>query len=101
QHGLLIYDLEKFRFRPLLTENSAGLLRFRTPPERSAHDLLAKEMVRIEIETRIPGVDGQDLLELTGSVATTGGMERPHLVLDEEDRAIKANCSCRFFRKNE
>ncbi len=101
QQGSLMYDREKevYRLRPLSSEAlSMEKLEFRNARERFAHDLLnRKGAVTLESENRILGTG----LELTGKVKVEEDRReyRPVLLLDEEGRVRKAECSCTFFRK--
>ena len=99
QSGLLIYDLELFRFRPLERRPlDLETLRFRNRRERMAYDLLGRNAVRLEKENQIYGAG----LELTGLVKSEREKEefRSTLLIDDEGRARKARCSCTFYRKN-
>lgn len=103
QEGKLMYDLaaDVYRYRPL-SEAPLELDRFtyRNLRERRAYDLLAqKGVVKIERENRIFG----EGLELTAKVAVAAENReyRPQLVLDDEGRVRKAECTCAFFRKHQ
>jgi len=101
QQGSLMYDREKqvYRLRPLRSEAlPMEKLEFRNARERFAHDLLSRKgAVHLESENRIFGTG----LELTGKVKVEEDRReyRPVLLLDEEGRVRKAECSCTFFRK--
>ncbi|MCB9636712.1 MAG: SWIM zinc finger family protein [Sandaracinus sp.] len=103
QEGKLMYDLEAevYRYRPL-SDAPLELERFtyRNLRERRAYDLLAvKGAVKIDRENRIFG----EGLELTAKVAVAAENReyRPQLMLDEEGRVRKAECTCAFFRKHQ
>lgn len=102
QQGLVLYDLAagRYRYRPLL----GGALtdpkfEHRGDSERVAADLLAKAgAVRVESENRIPGAG----LELVGRVDVEADRRdyRPKVLIDEDARVNKAECTCAFFRKH-
>jgi hypothetical protein len=102
QQGKVMYDLARdvYRLRPL-TDRELDLprLQFRDERERQAHDLLVpKNAVKLVTENRIFGVG----LELTGRVLVEAEKReyRPQLVLDDDGRVRKAECTCVFFRKH-
>ncbi|MCP4344811.1 MAG: SWIM zinc finger family protein [Desulfobacterales bacterium] len=101
QQGSLMYDMinDVYRLRPLTdTALTMARLEFRNERERFAHDLLnRKGAVTIETENRIFGSG----LELTGKVTVTEDKRdyRPVMLIDEEGRVRKAECTCSFFRK--
>lgn len=103
QQGKLMFDVARdaYRYRPLTQEKiEPERFAFRNTRERRAHDLLAeKGAVKIAQENRIHGVG----LELTGKVAVTAEKReyRPQLLLDDEGRVRKAECTCAFFRKHQ
>lgn len=102
QQGLVLYDLasSRYRYRPLLGAALTDTkFEFRNNAERTAHDLLAKAgAVRVESENRIPGSG----LELVGRVDVEADRRdyRPRIVIDEDARVNKAECTCAFFRKH-
>ncbi len=101
QQGSLMYDMinDVYRLRPLTdTALTMAKLEFRNDNERFAHDLLnRKGAVKVETENRIFGSG----LELTGKVTVTEDKRdyRPVMLIDEEGRVRKAECTCAFFRK--
>jgi predicted DNA-binding WGR domain protein len=103
QQGKLMFDVERevYRFRPLTgAPLDPARFEFRNDRERVAHDLVAqKGAVKIASENRIHGVG----LELTGKVAVLADKReyRPQLLLDDEGRVRKAECTCAFFRKHQ
>jgi predicted DNA-binding WGR domain protein len=103
QQGKLMFDVERevYRFRPLTgAPLDPARFEFRNTRERLAHDLVAqKGAVKIAGENRIHGVG----LELTGKVAVAAEKReyRPQLLLDDEGRVRKAECTCSFFRKHQ
>jgi hypothetical protein len=103
QRGLVMFDVasDVYRFRPLTgAPLDPGRLEFRNDRERRAHDLCAeKGAVKIVTENRIHDVG----LELTGKVAVLAEKReyRPELLLDDDGRVKKAECTCAFFRKHQ
>ncbi len=92
---------EAYRFRPLTGEAlDPARFEFRNDRERRAHDLCAeKGAVKIVTENRIHG----EGVELTGKVAVAADKReyRPALLIDDEGRVKKAECTCTFFRKHQ
>jgi len=103
QRGLFMFDVarEAYRYRPLTGEAlDPARFEFRNDRERRAHDLCAeKGAVKILTENRIHG----EGVELTGKVAVTADKReyRPALLVDDEGRVKKAECTCAFFRKHQ
>lgn len=103
QRGQLMFDVarEAYRFRPLTgAPLDPGRFEFRNDRERRAHDLAAeKGAVKIVTENRIHDVG----LELTGKVVVAADKReyRPELLLDDDGRVKKADCTCAFFRKHQ
>lgn len=103
QRGQLMFDVAKeaYRFRPLTgAPLDPGRFEFRNDRERRAHDLCAeKGAVKIVSENRIHDVG----LELVGKVAVAAEKReyRPELLLDDDGRVKKAECTCAFFRKHQ
>lgn len=102
QEGLVVYDIARgiFRLRPLAAEPlDPARLAHRNPRERDASDLLAtKDAVKITKENRIYGQG----LELTGKVTVAAEKReyRPTMLVDDEGRVRKAECTCKFYRAN-
>ncbi|APR75441.1 SWIM zinc finger domain protein [Minicystis rosea] len=103
QRGQLMFDVarEVYRFRPITgAPLDPGRFEFRNDRERRAHDLCAeKGAVKIVTENRIHDVG----LELVGKVAVAAEKReyRPELLLDDDGRVKKADCTCAFFRKHQ
>ena len=103
QQGKLMFDVARdvYRFRPLTDAPlDQARLAFRNDRERRASDLVAgKASVKIVSENRIHGVG----LELTGKVVVEAEKReyRPMLLLDDDGRVRKAECTCVFFRKHQ
>jgi predicted DNA-binding WGR domain protein len=103
QQGKLMFDVarEVYRYRPLTAEPvDPARFAFRNARERRAHDLIARpSAVAITTENRIHGVG----LELTGKVMVAADKReyRPQLLVDDEGRVKKADCTCAFFRKHQ
>lgn len=102
QQGLIMYDVAGglYRYRPLTEQPlDPERLKYRNDRERRAHDLLASDdAIKITQENRIFGVG----LELTGKAAVAAEKReyRPQLLLDDEGRVRKAECTCAFYRKH-
>jgi predicted DNA-binding WGR domain protein len=103
QRGQLVFDVARdvYRFRPLTgAPLDPGRFEFRNGRERRAHDLCAeKGAVKIVTENRIHG----EGLALTGKVAVAAEKReyRPELLLDDDGRVKKADCTCAFFRAHQ
>jgi hypothetical protein len=103
QRGIFMFDVarEAYRYRPLTGEPlDPARFEFRNDRERRAHDLCAeKGAVKIVTENRIHG----EGVELTGKVAVFADKReyRPALLIDDEGRVRKAECTCAFFRKHQ
>lgn len=103
QRGQLMFDVARdvYRLRPITgAPLDPGRFEFRNDRERRAHDLCAeKGAVKIVTENRIHDVG----LELTGKVAVAADKReyRPELLLDDDGRVKKAECTCAFFRKHQ
>lgn len=100
QKGLLMYDMNFCRLRPLLDEMpTLEELQFRNNKERKAYDLIAeKDSVILESEEHIHEVG----VELVGKVKVKEEKReyRPVLKINTEGRVLKAECTCPFFRKH-
>ncbi|MEK7431979.1 MAG: SWIM zinc finger family protein [Cyanobacteriota bacterium] len=100
QKGLLMYDMNTCRLRPLLDEMPTwDELEFRNRKERKAHDLIAqKDTVILESEEHIHDIG----VELVGKVKVKEEKReyRPVLKINSEGRVLKAECTCSFFRKH-
>jgi hypothetical protein len=103
QRGLFMFDVasDVYRYRPLTGEPlDPARFEFRNDRERRAHDLCAeKGAVKIVTENRIHG----EGLELTGKVVVAAEKReyRPALLVDDDGRVKKAECTCAFFRKHQ
>ncbi|MFN8578537.1 MAG: SWIM zinc finger family protein, partial [Candidatus Sericytochromatia bacterium] len=100
QKGLLMYDMNNIRLRPLLDEMPTwDELKFRNIKERKAFDLVSKkDTVILESEEHIHDVG----VELVGKVKDLDEKKeyRPLLKINSEGRVLKADCTCSFFRKH-
>lgn len=100
QQGLVMFDLARgvYRLRPLAAEPlDPARLAYRNDREKAAADLLAtKDAVRITKENRIYGQG----IELTGKVVVAADKReyRPQMLVDDEGRVRKAECTCAFYR---
>ncbi len=103
QRGMFMFDVARdaYRYRPLTGEAlDPARFEFRNDRERRAHDLCAeKGAVKIVTENRIHG----EGLELVGKVAVAADKReyRPALLVDDDGRVKKAECTCAFFRKHQ
>ena len=99
QQGKLIYDLraEKYRLRAL-TDDGLDLvkLEFRNQRDRVAHDLLAiKDAVKI-VSEKTYHESGTEIVAKV-AVAAEKREYRPLLLIADDGRARKAECTCDFF----
>lgn len=101
QHGQIMYDLarDRFRLRPLTsTPLNLERLEFRNSRERLAFDLVhRKGAVSIVTENRIVGTG----LELVGKavVAEDKREYRPQMLITDEGMVSRAECTCNAFRQ--
>ncbi len=98
QAGRVMFDMNKKRYRvrelsrdPLPYEQ----LRFSNDREKVATDLIAHGKVQTTIETL---ADNQ--LKMYGEVQDKNKTHKTELIIDSDQRLVKANCQCRFFLKN-
>jgi len=101
QRGLSMYDLasDRYRLRPLVGDPpDPDKLAHRSPAERAAHDLIEAGAVRIESRNVIPTLG----TELVGQVNIEADKRefRPTMLIDDEGRVRKADCTCAPIRKN-
>ncbi len=95
QAGRAIYDLDHkvFRLRELSREPlPMDALRFANPREEAATRWVEQGAVALAPPSR----DGDGHLILSGRVANY----RPSLVIDGDERVLKAECTCGFYRQN-
>lgn len=102
QRGLAMYDIaaDRFRLRRLVADPpEPDKLRYRTAAEREAHVLVeAAGAVHIESSNHIPTVG----TELVGKVVVAAEKRefRPTMLIDDEGRVTRADCTCPAIRKN-
>lgn len=99
QQGKLMFDLEKYRLRPITDEDiSLEQIEYRNNRERFAYDLLAKKQVTLETQNFIFGKG----IEITGKVEVKEEKREytPSITISEDNALRKAECSCSFYRKN-
>lgn len=99
QQGKAMYDLYSYRLRPLTAEDlELQQLEYRNDNEKVAHDFIKQQLVVIEKENHIFGKG----VEVVGMVKVPHEKReyRPLLFLDVSGRAVKAECTCTFYRKN-
>jgi len=99
QAGRVMYDLNKgvYRVRELSQDPlPLNQLRFANPQEASASKLLISGKVNSSAQA-LPN----NGLKLTGRVPDGNThIYDTELIIDEDQRLIKATCNCRFFKKN-
>jgi hypothetical protein len=98
QAGRAIYDLEKqvFRVRELSREPlPVERLRFASEREASASRLLHEGRVRVSARQLAAGA-----IEVQGVISHRSKSFAPELVIDADERLVKAECSCNFYQQN-
>jgi hypothetical protein len=99
QAGRAIYDLTKrvYRRRELSREPlPVERLRWANPREEHARRFLAERAVRV-LRANEPE---RGIVELSGIVEHGREAERPSLVLDADERMLRAQCSCGWYRQH-
>jgi hypothetical protein len=99
QAGRAIYDLNKrlYRARELSREPlPLEQLRFANPREQSATRFLAQNAVTVTITD----VDTAGRLTLQGQVKDKDTTFKPSLTIDEDQRLLRAECSCNWHQQN-
>lgn len=98
QAGRVIYDLNQdvYRLRELSREPlPMEQLRFASEREQAAHGFVDASLVRLdEPEQR------DNVLTLSGSVRDAGHQHHARLIIDNDERLIKAECDCSFYIRN-
>ena len=98
QAGRVIYDLEKkmFRIRELSRDAiSVDSLRFANDREESATRFVDMNKVSLRTEET-----PEKYLKLSGAVVDKSQTYQPTLLLDRDNKIVKAQCSCNFFQQN-
>lgn len=98
QAGRVIYDLEKkmFRIRELTRDAiSVASLRFANEREESATRFVDMNKVSLQAEET-----PEKMLRLSGSVIDKTHTYLPTLLLDSDNKIVKAQCSCNFYQQN-
>lgn len=96
QAGRAIFDLNKnvYRARELSRDPlPMSKLRFSNEREKNAHKHVVRRVVKISKQHIGPGGE----LTLEGTVDKTNW---PSLIIDSDQRMIKATCNCFFYKKN-
>jgi hypothetical protein len=99
QAGRAIFDLNKqlYRVRELSREPlPMDRLRFASPREESAAQMLAQNAVKI-IEA-IPDPTGT--IRVRGTVKEKEKIFSPSLVIDRDERMVGAECTCNWYQQN-
>jgi len=94
QAGKVIYDLENriYRVRVLKKDDlPVDELRFANPQEAEANKLIKEGRVKIVKESTVNQMHQVDAIVLNETLS---------IVIDGDDRLVKAHCSCNFFRQN-
>jgi hypothetical protein len=98
QAGRVIYDrvLGVYRIRELHREPlDMKLLRFASPQEEKANQLLDQNKVKVQVE-ELP----DQKIKLIGTVEEKYRTYQPTLIIDQDDRMIQASCDCNFYNMN-
>ena len=99
QAGRAIFDLHRglWRARELSREPlPMDRLRFASPREASARDLVHQRRVRVTGARP----DGRGGVRLSGVVRDEGRDLEPALTIDPDERMLDGRCTCRFFFQN-
>lgn len=98
QAGRVIYDLDKkmYRIRELSRESiSVESLRFANEREESATRFVEMNKVSLFQE-----VTPEQYLRLSGAVVDKTQTFQPTLLLDKDQKIVKAQCGCNFYQQN-
>jgi hypothetical protein len=98
QAGRAIYDLDKqvYRVRELSREPlPMDRLRFASEREAAASQLVRGSRVRVTARSLAAGA-----IELHGVISHGNQSVGPELVIDADERLVKAECSCNFYQHN-
>lgn len=99
QAGRAIYDLNKhvYRVRELSREPlPLGTLRFANEREESATRFISQNVVQVTAQSS----DSSGNLKLQGTVRDKDKTFSPSLVIDKDERMLKANCTCNWHQQN-
>lgn len=99
QAGRAIYDLNKgvYRVRELSREPlPMDKLRFANTREEAATRFVVQKSVRVAGSS----VDGAGVLTLRGSTKDKEKRYETTLIIDADERIIRADCGCNFFQQN-
>jgi len=99
QAGRAIYDLNKgvYRVRELSREPlPMERLRFSSPREESATRFIVQRSVRITSSS----VDESGTLTLRGTTKDKDKKYESTLIIDADERMIRAECGCNFYQQN-
>ena len=99
QAGRAIYDLNKgvYRVRELSRDPlPMDKLRFANPREESATRFVVQKSVRVIAKD----VDAAGTLTLSGSTKDKEKKYESTLIIDADERIIRADCGCNFYQQN-
>lgn len=98
QAGRVIYDLEKkmFRIREL-TRDALSVESLRFANEREEYATRFVDMNKVTLLTE---ETPEKMLRLSGSVVDKSQTYQPTLLLDIDNKIVKAQCGCNFFQQN-
>ncbi|HXG66471.1 MAG TPA: SWIM zinc finger family protein [Blastocatellia bacterium] len=99
QAGRAIYDLNKqvYRVRELSREPlPMERLRFANPREEWATQFLVQNAVQVDSAR----IDAFGMLTLAGSVRDKGKTFTPSLTIDQDERLLRADCTCNWHQQN-
>lgn len=98
QAGRVIYDLEKkmFRIREL-TRDALSVESLRFANEREEYATRFVDMNKVTLLTE---ETPEKMLRLSGAVVDKSQTYQPTLLLDRDNKIVKAQCGCNFFQQN-
>jgi len=99
QAGRVMFDLQRqvFRLRELSKDPlPMDKLRFSNPREEQASLLVSKRAVTV----KNANVDGKGFTRIEARVDDKGKVFGPELVIDGDERLVRASCTCNFFQQN-
>jgi hypothetical protein len=99
QAGRAIYDIDKqvYRVRELSRDPLPfDKLRFANEREQEAANFLARKAVTVGSAN----IDSRGVLQLKGSVSTSGKLYYPLLLIDADQRIIDGGCGCYWHQTN-
>ena len=97
QAGRVIYDLNQqvYRIRELTPEPlPLDKLRYANEREQKANELLETG------ETSVTAIDHDNGLSLKGLIVDAKNNYQPNMIIDLDDRMVRATCTCNFYTQN-